>query len=1382
MTSATAPANTPQRRWLRVLLRTGAIVAAVVICLVLVVRVLAATDIGRGVAESWIEALSVSGQSIELEGLTGDLLGRLTVDRLEVSDAEGIWLSADELTVSWSPWSFLGGHLNIDEVTSQRLSILRHPELVTSETDDGASGGLPFDTLTLERLTLIEIELADGVAGQAAFYSAEGSLRQAGDEGRLGAVISAMRSEGDRLDVDLSWGADDVPLTGTADLSAPAGGMLAALLRLGPDQSMTVDLNAEGTFSDWTAQAQVDIDGQAALVMRARRSDGSETLDAEIDLSPHPLTQALAERIGAALTVTASRSESGPLQADLETPALQVSVRGEDTARLPGIASIDASTTSAELLIGRDDIRLDELRLTGILDRTGPGGATFDGEIFAGALAYADWSAASLAGPVTFRQNGDTVGLVTRLSTSGFVGPEAVSGFLGHAPRLALDLSSNLNSGRSTVSTLALDFPGLSLVAAGDVQTDLSTIDLEGRLAVNGPVLGVAPVSADIGWSANAKAGDRPQLITEANVSNLPALPGPVSSWATETGRMSLTASLAADGTVHIDEVEASSGETVLTGAGSIDAAGLLSGAFNLSAPGLADASLTSAPIEANLAFSGQPQQLDVSLNAQAANLTVQGTRLDNLDVSTVAEWTGALAGVAELTAETDAAPVTLQTAYSISDAGWSVSDFEGQWAALMARADVSGAFGTLESLSGMATISGSAPTLLPAESVQIDASILGDTISIDAMTGGLSMGALSGADLTLTAAGTLADVAFQLGIENGDLVVSDIQRPLALTATGNVSDLLAGVSALDLVASLQLGRFDVTTSAPLTLEQTENGRRMSFALEGFGGSANGRVETSPDGAVVDAAWAGLDVEALAALASQIGPRGQVGGTLVLDTTAPEPSGHINAELSGIVDEAGRPLPLGLTLLGAIAGNELTLNLTDRDSDEITVDGQARLPLDLRGGPLGLPTWSGAPLIFDLGVTGEIEPLVAVAMPQGLGLAGQADIALEGSWPAPENPLTGYANLSDGRFEDGGLGFILDDIAAEVTFTTQAVELQALSARSPNGGDVSGQGRFAFDGSTNSLVISANRLRLLDQRGLRATASGDLSLDTNESGFALTGDLTVDRADIDLDRLPSQTSFATLDVVFPEDVPTAETEPSPETNRVFQLDVDVSAPGRLFVSGSGLDAELSLDSKVTGTLEDLRIVGRANIIRGDFDFAGKRFVFQDSVIRVDGDVSSAELDIQATRSTDLLDAVINITGSVERPEIQLTSTPELPEDEVLSRVLFGRSPAELSPLQTAQLAVALAGLSGGGGPNLLGDLEDTLGLDTLDVNFSETGGTTVTTGRYLSDDVYLELETGASGLPRVIIEWRPLDNVEVDADLTPSVEQELSIKWTRDFD
>ena len=144
-------------------------------------------------------------------------------------------------------------------------------------------------------------------------------------------------------------------------------------------------------------------------------------------------------------------------------------------------------------------------------------------------------------------------------------------------------------------------------------------------------------------------------------------------------------------------------------------------------------------------------------------------------------------------------------------------------------------------------------------------------------------------------------------------------------------------------------------------------------------------------------------------------------------------------------------------------------------------------------------------------------------------------------------------------------------------------------------------------------------------------------------------------------------------------------------------------------------------------------------------------------------------------------AIVRVGGTVEAPTIALESAPPLPEDEVLSRLMFNRAAGTITPLQAVQLAAAVNRLRGGG-PGVLDRLRGALGVDTLDVDGGDGTGTTVRAGRYLADGVYVEGETGTAGQStRARVEVEILPNLSLQADTGADATTGVGLKWQFDY-
>jgi len=235
------------------------------------------------------------------------------------------------------------------------------------------------------------------------------------------------------------------------------------------------------------------------------------------------------------------------------------------------------------------------------------------------------------------------------------------------------------------------------------------------------------------------------------------------------------------------------------------------------------------------------------------------------------------------------------------------------------------------------------------------------------------------------------------------------------------------------------------------------------------------------------------------------------------------------------------------------------------------------------------------------------------------------------------------------------------------------------------------------------------------------------------------------------------------------------------------LDMSVDLPGKVFVRGRGLESEWRGDLTVTGTAAEPVITGQLTIVRGFFDFLGRRWDLTRCTITFDGSTPpSPVLDITAEVNRGDIIAQLRVVGAASSPSISLTSDPPLPEDEVLSRVLFGRALSEIKPSQAVQLASAARTLSGAQGPitQLTSGLRQSLGIDSLNIQSGDAGFTssTVGLGKYLTDNIYLEVVQGlATQETGVLVEVDLGRNWAIEAESGADARSTFTIQYRRDY-
>ncbi len=141
------------------------------------------------------------------------------------------------------------------------------------------------------------------------------------------------------------------------------------------------------------------------------------------------------------------------------------------------------------------------------------------------------------------------------------------------------------------------------------------------------------------------------------------------------------------------------------------------------------------------------------------------------------------------------------------------------------------------------------------------------------------------------------------------------------------------------------------------------------------------------------------------------------------------------------------------------------------------------------------------------------------------------------------------------------------------------------------------------------------------------------------------------------------------------------------------------------------------------------------------------------------------LDFEATTTAPQITATVQVTGPASDPEIRLTSSPSLPEEEIISRLLFGRSIGSLSAFQVIRLVDAMAEFSGAYGRDggIFARVRRTVGLDDLDIDQNASGGTTIGIGKQLTDSVQVGVQTETNGTSRVTL----------DVDLTKNLKAQI---------
>ncbi len=396
---------------------------------------------------------------------------------------------------------------------------------------------------------------------------------------------------------------------------------------------------------------------------------------------------------------------------------------------------------------------------------------------------------------------------------------------------------------------------------------------------------------------------------------------------------------------------------------------------------------------------------------------------------------------------------------------------------------------------------------------------------------------------------------------------------------------------------------------------------------------------------------------------------------------------------------------------------------------------------------------------------------------------------MSGTVSAPR--IQGTASVDKGSYANGTTGTVLHDITARLRASEREIMVEQLSATDGASGRLSAKGTIGIEPETHfplALSVDLTNARLVRRDDVDATISGQLQLGGNVAQPKLAGKLTVEPAEIRIpDRVGPNVPVIQVEEVGGSSKNAATTnESAPSTDLALDLAVDL--PGRIFVRGRGLESEWQGKLQVTGPASEPRVTGTLNVRRGYFDLLDRRLQLREGVVSFSGESPpDPTVTVQATTDINGMTAIIRVEGRARQPTLTLDSQPPLPQDEILARLLFNRDASQISPAQAAQLALAVNRLRGGEGLDVMGKLRSLTGLDTLDV----TGGQTmqegkVRAGKYLNDDVYVEVEKGAAaqtGRAKVEVQILPdiLPNVSVQADTGQNAQSGVGIKWRYNY-
>jgi translocation and assembly module TamB len=1374
------------------------------------------------------------------------LPGRVRVSGLQVGDRAGMWLRVDQAELVWSPLALFRGRLQVDRVQVSQVHLDRLPDAAATDAGEGEETAEP--TLSLPRLPLdlrvdrVAVEgfrLGAAVIGDPAVANIEGKLHYPRHD-KVVAELAIARA--DDRGGGLKIAGEFEPRTHALSLEIaawePQGGVILRLLGLDPYPALSVQMEASGSLAAWRGRLAAEADGlfDVAGELAVDRTDalrgelkGRAEVAAVVAGIAGPALRPLVEG-GVAFAVHAVSPETSRVVVDsLELRSAALSVNGSGHVHLPSRtvdATVGLAVLQPELLQALVDplafASADaEVRIRGGLARPEivaratlreaslPGMASGATEL-SGRL---QWDAPSTQESAPIRVEAAVEGRALRVDDpmlEALVGEALAASIAGVAAAdgstMALERVRLSAAGIEITGNGALDFSGgeseLAVTGRVDELARLSSglpIELAGRALMQVSARGDLRDGSASGTLSARTAElavadpllDRvlgPELTVAADYS--------IAAQALEIrnlmvrgfafsagGQARLT-----DGMEQIDAVvELAADDLAVVGeALEIPLAGVVSGTASISGT-VADPALTltAAVAAGDVAEVAVPS---AHLQVRAVNL---GTRPS---------------GQLRLQATTSLAPIDAAAGFRLSEGDrlrLDRVDIRSAGLRVDGELDVPLAAGSLTGrleanlraedeamvVAGV-RLGGRADLDLrlfeekgePAASMRLK----GSSLAIGVGGEPLLLRSLSG-----EVSGRLSDAAFRLRLESGGKPDGEMEARGRIAAGkdgARVSvDALSATIARTPVRLLRPARFQLDPGRFAMSElRFRVGDASHVALAGETGQrgTSGRLSAKR-----------LPLALAALPATELPLAGSIDADVVVESQGQWLAGRLDLRVNDLAlaerQKATVP-PLQGELAAAWSGRVVQAEgrLRGLGGEDLTLAG--RLPLAVDARTLAVRPESGAPISATLRWAGELASLFEALPLPDHRLSGRGRVALDVSGTVAAPRVDGEAQVTGGRYEHLTYGTLLEGLDGGAVLGPGGVATVRMSASDGGDGEVSAEGRVAILGEAPAIELDLRfrNATLVRRDDVTATADGGIRYAERGASQRLEGRVETRGVEIRLVKsLPPSVVYLQVTEVGRDGRIVRPPPPEETSGKSIEADLTLDFPGRVFVRGRGLESEWKGSLRIRGPVEAPRIDGTLEVVRGDFTFAGKRFVLHRGRIDFDG---SPEVDprlaVDAEYAGSDITGIVSISGRASRPEITLSSRPSLPQSEILPRVLFGKRSSQLGPAEALQIALALDTLRGGSGvgENLLGASRNLLGVDILTLEPGEGDeGSAVRIGRYIGDRLYIETRQGTKpGTSRYRAEVEVIEDIAVEGEFGETgqgAQGSVGLRWEFDY-
>jgi translocation and assembly module TamB len=1338
--------------------------------LALIVLAVIVIDTGPGhrfIANQIQKLTFENGMKIHIARIEGSIYGKMALRNLSIRDPKGEFLFSPRVAIDWRPFAYLHSHVDVRSASAERMILRRVPEF-RATTSEGPL--LPDLDIDIGRLHIASFIAEAPVAGERRVGSIDGKAHIA--DGRAQVTVNGGLSGGDRIALTLDAVPEANRLAIEGRLDAPKGGVIAALAGISDPLALRID--GRGDWKRWDGRLDLDLAGTelARLALAAR--DGTLTVKGPTRFA---------------------RLASGPT-ANLLGPVTRVdltAVLQKRRATLSGGVSSDAFNLDADGVVDLSDNSFDNLKLAFVLLKPSALAENLSGSglralltlngafatpraeytLNAARLAMNDMALEQFKASGAARVDADHIIIPVDARAARITGLDTVAGGRLRDVRLAGDIAIDGPRILSDDMRIRSDRIDAKVILLADTSKGLYTGAIDGKIDdYRIESVGIFDITTDIDLKTEKNGF---ALAGKVRARSTRLLNEGVSSFLGGNAVASSDVRYGPDGVIRFANLRLNAPLLRIAGGeGSYSPEGQIA---------LRADALSQQYGKIGVRVAGTISDPKAHVSAEKPGL---GIGLANLE----ADVTGAPGGYRlKAAGDTDYGPlsadVTLRTgralALQVNQANLAGIAFAGSLSQTPAGPFAGQLTATGSGLAGVVRLGAQGQYQEALVNLRANDTVLPGPAKLAIGSAIVDARIVLYDQPYVVADAQLADTHIATFDLNAARVIVDYrdgrgEAKAMVEGAGDVPFRLAVNADLQpkLWRAMLRGRVrGVTfrTRSPARIVPSNAGYELLPTRIDLGRGNVRLAGTYGEGIKIQSRLDSFDMSVINAFVPGYGLGGRATGSL--DFAQADAASFPRADARLSIDNFTRTTsatvsqPVDVNFVGKLLpdGGEARAVFRRRGS----VIG--RMVASLRPLGPGAGSWTSrlasAPLGGGIRYNGPADTLFSFAGQSNQSLTGPIGVAADFTCRVSAPCINGVIRASNLTYENQLYGTRLTNLAISGRFSGDRLEVEKLTATAGNG-TVAAQGYVslaAAAGYPMDISVALDNARLARSDAISARATGRLRLTKTAGETALlSGELRLPETRYQIIRQGAAQVPELTGVRFKprrgRQLVTGDEQgtPGPGLFSLVRLDLRLRAPEELYVSGMGLESEWSADLRLSGTSAAPSLTGEVDLVRGTLGFAGRSFELSEGRIGFTGGRTvDPTLAITATEDIDDVTVNVNIGGRAMNPQISFASVPALPQDEILSRVLFGSSISSISTIQAVQLAASLNALrgSGGGGLNPLGKLRSATGIDRLRIlgpDEASGRGTALAAGQYITDDIYVELITDTRGFTATQLE------------------------------